>query len=321
MPTKVRKRHDCSTLHIGRHLVSNTNPIYERSPHSDNRFDPAMDKKSSFRTKQILCVPIKVSTGNILGVMQCINTVDDEPFTEQDEKLLELVAQQLGQVLQKVGDESSTTFDQMSNVTPTYTLDENFKLNIRKFTTARLFSDAKKVHRHVRCTVTLYHGGKRLGKMMSVDGNPTIKKTHPTNSNDTLVTADFGAGTGQWVTSSIPLCNLPHGTRIIFQLHSKNGHACGWTGCNLFEFDHSIRQGSHNLRLWPGECPTSNVTAMERKVRMGKKQSSTTTRYHLTQYFLCPVASLVADERLSLHYSRNRIFDNLRQARHVSPLL
>jgi hypothetical protein len=280
-----------------------------------------MDKKSSFRTKQILCVPIKVSTGNILGVMQCINTVDDEPFTEQDEKLLELVAQQLGQVLQKVGDESSTTFDQMSNVTPTYTLDENFKLNIRKFTTARLFSDAKKVHRHVRCTVTLYHGGKRLGKMMSVDGNPTIKKTHPTNSNDTLVTADFGAGTGQWVTSSIPLCNLPHGTRIIFQLHSKNGHACGWTGCNLFEFDHSIRQGSHNLRLWPGECPTSNVTAMERKVRMGRKQSSTTTSYHLTQYFLCPVASLVADERLSLHYSRNRIFDNLRQASHVSPLL
>ena len=60
-----------------------------------------MDKKSSFRTKQILCVPIKVSTGSIVGVMQCINTVDDEPFTEQDEKLLELVAQQLGQVLQK----------------------------------------------------------------------------------------------------------------------------------------------------------------------------------------------------------------------------
>ena len=180
-----------------------------------------MDKKSSFRTKQILCVPIRVPTGSILGVMQCINTVDDEPFTEQDEKLLELVAQQLGQVLQKVGDESSITFDQMSNVTPTYTLDEHFKLNVRKFSTARLFSDVKKVHRHVKCTITLYHGGIRLGKVMNVMGNPTIKKTHPTNNHDVLVTGDFGAGTGQWVTSSIPLCNLPHGTRIIFQLYSK----------------------------------------------------------------------------------------------------
>jgi len=250
------------------HVATSGQSLNIEDAYEDNRFDPAMDKKSSFRTKQILCVPIKVSTGSIVGVMQCINTVDDEPFTTQDEKLLELVAQQLGQVLQKVGEnDNSTTFDQMSNITPTYTLDEHFKLNIRKFTTAKSFSDCKKVHRHVKCTINLYHGGKRLGNVMSIDGNPTTKITHPNNPNDVLVTGEFGAGTGSWVTSSIPLRNLPHGTRIIFQLYSKNGHPCGWTGCNVFEFDHSMKKGSHNLRLWPGECPTSNVTAMERKTK------------------------------------------------------
>jgi hypothetical protein len=70
----------------------------------------------------------------------------------------------------------------------------------------------------------------------------------------------------------------------------------------LFEFDHSIRQGSHNLRLWPGECPTSNVTAMERKVRMGRekqasKQSSNQNIEHHVNVSSNPtlLSSLVAD--------------------------
>jgi len=248
------------------HVALTGDTLNIEDAYEDNRFDPAMDKKSSFRTKQILCVPIRVSTGTIVGVMQCINTVDDEPFTTQDENLLELVSQQLAQVLQKVGEDDSNTFD-LSNLTPTYTIDKPFNINVRKFTTAKSFSSVKKAHRHVSCTINLYHGGKRLGQVMNVSGNTTRKLEHPNESSDALVTAEFGAGTGTWVTSTINFNALPHGTRIIFQLYSKNGHPCGWTGCNLFEFDHSMKQGSHNFRLWPGECPTPNATSMERKTQ------------------------------------------------------
>jgi hypothetical protein len=54
--------------------------------------------RTEFRTKQMICVPVFDLPGHIAGVIQCINTPNDEPFTHEDEDLLRTVAEQLGQV-------------------------------------------------------------------------------------------------------------------------------------------------------------------------------------------------------------------------------
>jgi signal transduction histidine kinase len=59
----------------------------------DNRFQPAVDLKSGYRTRSILCMPMRNSLGNIIGVVQVLNK-QDGPFTEEDEALLSALASQ-----------------------------------------------------------------------------------------------------------------------------------------------------------------------------------------------------------------------------------
>jgi hypothetical protein len=52
----------------------------------------------------ILCVCVTpvcvcVCAGNVLGVLQCINTLTDTAFTPSDVALLEMVAEQIGNAL------------------------------------------------------------------------------------------------------------------------------------------------------------------------------------------------------------------------------
>lgn len=55
--------------------------------YADNRFNPDVDKKTGFRTRSILCMPIKNKHGQIIGVTQVLNK-QGGPFTELDERRL-----------------------------------------------------------------------------------------------------------------------------------------------------------------------------------------------------------------------------------------
>lgn len=48
-------------------------------PHAydDPRFDQSVDENSTFKHKSILCMAIKNSLGQIIGVIQLINKFDD----------------------------------------------------------------------------------------------------------------------------------------------------------------------------------------------------------------------------------------------------
>jgi signal transduction histidine kinase len=59
----------------------------------DKRFDPYWDKKTGYRTRSILCVPMKNHHGRILGVIQALNKRDSY-FTLDDETLLGALASQ-----------------------------------------------------------------------------------------------------------------------------------------------------------------------------------------------------------------------------------
>lgn len=68
--------------------------------YKDRRFDPTVDRKSGYRTRHILCVPVcDQSTGQVLGCIQVINKKDKdgkvnpfEHFTAKDVRYAESFA-------------------------------------------------------------------------------------------------------------------------------------------------------------------------------------------------------------------------------------
>lgn len=56
--------------------------------YADPRFNPEVDKRSGYRTRNILCMPMKNKDGTIIGVFQLLNKKDG-PFTEDDEHFID----------------------------------------------------------------------------------------------------------------------------------------------------------------------------------------------------------------------------------------
>jgi len=56
--------------------------------YDDPRFDRSWDRKSGFRTKEMLCAPIRSREGEIVGVFQLLNKKKGGEFKKQDESYL-----------------------------------------------------------------------------------------------------------------------------------------------------------------------------------------------------------------------------------------
>jgi signal transduction histidine kinase len=61
--------------------------------YSDTRFQPAVDLRSGYRTRSILCMPMRNNMGATIGVVQVLNKAGG-PFTGEDEQLLAALASQ-----------------------------------------------------------------------------------------------------------------------------------------------------------------------------------------------------------------------------------
>ncbi len=77
------------------HVVHTGETINIKDAYNDNRFNPEVDKKTGYRTKTILCMPIKNFNQEIIGVFQVLNKFD-EYFTPDDEDLLVAIASSAG---------------------------------------------------------------------------------------------------------------------------------------------------------------------------------------------------------------------------------
>jgi adenylate cyclase len=68
-------------------------PEIVSDPYADPRFDSSIDAKSSFRTREILCLPIPNREGKIIGVTQALNKIEGT-FSKRDiQRLTSLTAQ------------------------------------------------------------------------------------------------------------------------------------------------------------------------------------------------------------------------------------
>ena len=80
---------------IAGHVVKTGETINIKDAYKDKRFNPEVDKKTGYRTKTILCMPIKNFNQDIIGVFQVLNKFD-ETFSIDDEDLLVAIASSAG---------------------------------------------------------------------------------------------------------------------------------------------------------------------------------------------------------------------------------
>ncbi len=66
--------------------VRNKESIICNDPYSDYRFNPEIDHKTGYITRDIISVPIFDSSHEVLGVMQLLNSLDGNGFDSDDLK-------------------------------------------------------------------------------------------------------------------------------------------------------------------------------------------------------------------------------------------
>ncbi len=84
---------------IAGHVFQTGESTLVEDAYSDERFNRSIDKQTGYKTKSILCVPIRTVREDIIGVAQILNKGDGQ-FTEQDRALLEAMTTQAAIALQ-----------------------------------------------------------------------------------------------------------------------------------------------------------------------------------------------------------------------------
>jgi adenylate cyclase len=68
--------------------------------YADPRFNREVDKQTGFRTRSILCLPVKNYEGEVFAVAQLLNRKDGQPFDRHDEQQYASFIQSIGVILE-----------------------------------------------------------------------------------------------------------------------------------------------------------------------------------------------------------------------------
>ena len=68
--------------------------------YSDDRFNPSVDKELEYRTRSILCLPVKNRAGSVFAVAQLLNRKDGRPFDDEDEEKYRSFLDSIGLILE-----------------------------------------------------------------------------------------------------------------------------------------------------------------------------------------------------------------------------
>ena len=77
------------------HAATTGDVVNITDAYQDHRFNAAFDKKTGYRTRSVLCMPVFDREGRVAGVTQAINKLDGI-FDEEDVDLLRAVSSQIG---------------------------------------------------------------------------------------------------------------------------------------------------------------------------------------------------------------------------------
>jgi len=68
--------------------------------YADDRFNPEVDRQTGFRTRSILCLPVKNREGDVFAVAQLLNRRDGKPFDRLDEQRFATFIQSIGVIFE-----------------------------------------------------------------------------------------------------------------------------------------------------------------------------------------------------------------------------
>src|SRR5256885_4283920 len=63
--------------------------------YADTRLTPEVARRTGYRTRSILCAPVRDAGGRVVAVLQLLNRLDGKPFDAEDERLLDAFAGQI----------------------------------------------------------------------------------------------------------------------------------------------------------------------------------------------------------------------------------
>jgi len=75
--------------------------------YADRRFNPDVDKRTGYRTRSILSLPIKNQQGHVFAVAQLLNRNDGQPFDQNDEARFLSFIESIGVIFETLEDLSS----------------------------------------------------------------------------------------------------------------------------------------------------------------------------------------------------------------------
>jgi CheY-like chemotaxis protein len=71
---------------IAGHVVATGAILNIPDAYADPRFNPAIDRETGYRTRSILCAPLRGRDGRVIGALQVLNKLEGGPFTAEDEQ-------------------------------------------------------------------------------------------------------------------------------------------------------------------------------------------------------------------------------------------
>ena len=191
--------------------------------YKDKRFNSNMDKETGYLTREVLCIPIKSpESGNIIGTIQCVNRtceIESFGFTKEECQLVEQASKLLAHPLDQIF--KGATLQYSSNCT------RPFEFKFKNFNMTQ-----KMTRTHLKAS--LYHGRQLLETKSEIPSN-------------------------EWISFDSEICNLPQGTRIVFQVYSKK-IPIAWGGRYLYGLDNKICSGDESLMFFDGEYNSNEAT-------------------------------------------------------------
>jgi putative ABC transport system ATP-binding protein len=81
-------------------VAASAQPLNLTDAHDDPRFDAGADRRTGYRTRSLLCVPLRAGDGSVFAVAQALNKRGGGPFDDQDQKRFEDLMASLGVLLE-----------------------------------------------------------------------------------------------------------------------------------------------------------------------------------------------------------------------------
>ncbi len=152
-----------NTSGIAGHVFQSGEPIHTEDPYSDPRFNSSIDERTGYKTRNIICVPVRNMAEEIIGVMQSLNK-HHGPFIEEDIELLaEMTTQaavalqslQFVEQMQRLRDKEMAFLELVSDINQEFDLSRLLQRVVAE-TTRMLNSERATIFMHDSSTQTLF---------------------------------------------------------------------------------------------------------------------------------------------------------------------